>query len=283
MQSGSFSNAESRMKRPAESGGGAAWSRAVDIVRRLRSEHGCPWDREQTLVSLKAAFVEECCELLDAIESGDATGHLEELGDVLLHILLQARIREEEGVFSMDDVPAALAEKLIRRHPHVFAGASAADSAEVLKRWDRIKAEEKGERKNWHDGVPASLSALVRAHKLQARASKLGFDWSKVGEVFAKVNEEIEEVRRAVESGSSLRVREEAGDLLFAVVNLCRFLGVNGEDALHAATAKFVERLSAVEERLRARGMKISDCGSEELDKEWEAVKRSPKAERLGC
>ncbi len=263
-------------KRPA-SRQPSCWHLAAKIVRRLRGPAGCPWDREQTLQSLKAAFVEECCELLDAVERNDTAGHLEELGDVLLHILLQARIREEEGAFSMEDVPAALAEKLIRRHPHVFGDVKVSSAAEVLGRWEKIKAEEKSERKNWHDGVPHSLSALIRAHKLQSRASKLGFDWVKVGDVFAKVSEELEEMRKAVKSGNAKKIRDEGGDLLFAVVNLCRFLGVNGEDALHAATTKFVDRLSAVEERLRSAGRKISDCTLAELDSEWEKVKRRRK------
>src|ERR1035437_9885937 len=203
----------------------------LEIMRRLRAPGGCPWDREQTLDTLKPFLIEECYEVLDAIESGDPARHEEELGDVLLQVVFQAQLRTEAGQFGFDAVARRLAGKLIRRHPHVFADNKVADSADVLRNWEKIKAVEKrGERESAVDGVPRHLPALMKAHQVQSRAARVGFDWSAMHGVVAKIDEELAEVKAALASGNSAHVAEEIGDLLFSVVNLSRFQNLQAEE-----------------------------------------------------
>lgn len=249
-------------------------SRLVDTVARLRGERGCPWDREQTVESLKPYLVEETYELLDAIDSGDADRHAEELGDVLLQVVLQAQIRAEQAAFTIDDVAHRLCEKLIRRHPHVFGDTAVSDAQEVLRNWEIIKRREhNGTGRSALDGLPRHLPALQKAQRIQSRAARLGFDWPDAAGVLDKIVEEIEEVRRAADAEDAAGVAEEMGDLLFSIVNLCRFLGVDAEQALRAANAKFGARFRAVERRVQRAGGDMHKASLDELEAHWQAVK----------
>jgi tetrapyrrole methylase family protein / MazG family protein len=256
-------------------------ARLVDIVARLRAPGGCPWDRKQTLQSLKPQMLEECYELLDAVDSGDRAHHAEELGDLLLHIVLQAQIRSEQGAFSFDEVAHGIADKLIRRHPHVFGDVKVRGSRQVLKNWEAIKTREKGStRRSVLDGIPRRLPALLRAHRIQSRVARVGFDWEKIADVVAKVREEFGELDEAMARRRKREVQEELGDLLFALVNLSRFLDVNADEALQQANAKFAKRFAEVERRIRQKGRELKDCTLAEMDAEWEQVKRDSRRGR---
>ncbi len=253
----------------------------LEIMARMRAEGGCPWDREQTLDSLKQYLVEECYELLDAIESGEVDKHADELGDLLLQVVFQAQIRREQEKFTFGDVVNRLCEKLIRRHPHVFGPTKVSGSDEVLKNWEAIKALEKttgrpadaGEPPSVVGDIPRSLPALHKAHRLQQRLARVGFDWTHVHDVVAKIDEELAEVKQAIAAGNAERIREEIGDLLFAVVNLGRFQKLNSEEVLGRAVEKFARRVRAVERRARGEGRELADCSFAELDAHWNAVK----------
>jgi tetrapyrrole methylase family protein/MazG family protein len=247
----------------------------TDIMSRLRSEGGCPWDREQTLETLKQYLVEECYELIDAIDSGDCERHKDELGDVLLQVLFQSQIRKEEGEFGFDDVAENLAAKLVRRHPHVFGDVEANTPEEVLKRWEAIKAAEKPEssKRSCIGKIPRSLPALLKAQRVQGRVARVGFDWHKAEDVVAKIREETDEVAAELAGGSEERITEEIGDLLFAVVNLSRYKGINSELALEKAVNRFVDRFQQVEARIDRSGRKISECSLSEMEEHWEAAK----------
>lgn len=249
--------------------------RLLEVVARLRGEGGCPWDREQTLETLKPYLIEECYELIDAVDSGEIDKHREELGDVLLQILLHARIREEQGSFDFDKVADGLAEKLVRRHPHVFGDVSADTPDAVLKNWEAIKAAERGNgaAKSAVDGIPRHLPALQKAQRVQTRAARIGFDWAEVDGVLQKVEEEVHETREALDAGDERRVKEELGDLLFSIVNFSRHCGVDAEEALQAAVARFTDRFRGMEQRLRADGISPAECSLEDMDARWEAVK----------
>ena len=261
-----------------------ALDRLLDIVAQLRGPDGCPWDREQTLKSLKPYLIEEAYEVIDAIDNGDTAHHREELGDLLLQVALQAQIRTEQDDFNFDDVAHDLSEKLIRRHPHVFGDATAEDADAVRKKWDQIKAEEKGnEQRSILAGVPLHLPALQKAQRVQSRAARVGFDWDKVADVIAKVHEELEEAHEAMQAGDQEHLAEELGDLIFAVVNLSRFHGIRAEEALNATTAKFTRRFNEIETRMAARNRKLSDCTLEEMDAIWDDVKREERANSNGA
>lgn len=250
-------------------------NRLVEIVRILRSDSGCPWDREQTLDSLKQYFMEECYELLDAIDSGSAQKHEEELGDVLMHVLLQAQIRNETGDFDINDVAERISEKLIRRHPHVFSDTQVTGADDVLKNWEAIKAvEKKGERDSVLDGVPGIFPPLMKAQKLQTSAARVGFDWTDIKDVVAKVQEELDETVEAISGGNTAEITDEIGDLLFSAVNIARFMKIDSQYALNKASSRFIERFKAVEKRIKADGREIRDCTLAELDVHWEAVKK---------
>ena len=241
---------------------------------RLRGEGGCPWDREQTLNTLKPYLIEESYELIDAVDSGDLDRHREELGDVLLQVLLHSRIREEEGAFTFSDVAETLADKLIRRHPHVFGNVHADTPEAVLKNWEAIKsAETKDDDRCVIDGIPKHLPALQKAQRVQSRVARVGFDWPDIEGVWAKIEEEIQEAREAIASHDERRIEEELGDLLFSVVNLGRHKGVNAEAALQATAARFMDRFRRMEQRIRRSGGSLETCTPTELDREWEAVK----------
>jgi len=249
-------------------------STLLAVIHRLRGPDGCPWDREQTLATLRPFLLEECYELLDAIDGGDADHHAEELGDVLLQVLLQAQIRAEQGDFTFDDVATRLADKLVHRHPHVFGDRTVSGSDEVVRNWEALKADEKQERRSVLDGVPRHMPSLQRSQRIQSRAARVGFDWDEVDDVMAKIEEELGEIREAMAEGDDAHVEEEVGDLLFAVVNLSRFLKINAELALDRTVAKFITRFRSVEAGLAARGRSVQDATLAEMDALWDEAKR---------
>jgi MazG family protein len=248
------------------------------IVAALRAPNGCPWDQEQTHASLRAGLLEEAYEVTAAIDAADDANLREELGDLLLQVVFHAQIAEEEGRFAFDAVALGIAQKLVRRHPHVFAGESAADSAEVLVRWEEIKRQERGgaAEESALDGVSPGLPALQYAAKIQKRAAKVGFDWQEAQPVLEKIREELAEVEADLQAG--LPMEEELGDLLFAVVNLARKLEVDAEVALSGATRKFGRRFRGVEELARKRGIGMAGSPLEALDQLWDEVKAAEKS-----
>jgi MazG family protein len=246
-----------------------SFARLQGIVHRLRAPDGCPWDHEQTHASLKPHLLEECYELLEAIDVGDDALLKEELGDLLLQVALHSQIAAEEGRFTLDDVAAEIADKLVRRHPHVFGEQRLPDSEAVLKQWDQLKRTEKSERRSALDGVPRPLPALARAQKIQGKAARVGFDWEDPQGAWAKVHEEVAEVTAA----GPEEVAEEIGDLLFAVVNYARKRKVDAEQALLGATRKFAVRFSAMEALAVKRRLNLDDLSLAGLDELWEEVK----------
>lgn len=262
-----------------------AMDRLLDLMARLRAPGGCPWDREQTPATLKPQMLEECYEVLEAIDGGSAKHLTEELGDLLLHIVFQAQIAREAGLFTFADVAAGIAEKLVRRHPHVFGDEKVTDAADTIALWHRLKKTEKPERESALDGVPRSLPALMRAEALQKKARNVGFDWPDVRGSLEKVREEIAEVTAEMETDSAFtaankstfsvtpEMAEELGDLLFSIVNLTRHLKLDAEQLLTGANDKFARRFRAVEERIKARGKVVNECTLEELDAAWNEVK----------
>ena len=258
---------------------GAAFERLVELMRTLRSEEGCAWDREQTLESLRPFVIEETYEVVDAIDRGDADGLRDELGDFLLEAVFLAQISHERGDFHIVDSLRAICDKLVRRHPHVFgdeAGGAPPTAGDVKRRWEAIKADEQqaaGREPSLLGAIPESLPALLRAYRLGRRAATVGFDWSGPGGVEAKVAEELAEVAAARDGGTRGAVEEEIGDLLFSVANLARHLDVDPESALRAANRKFTERFAVLEARLRDRGVALRDASLDEMEAEWRRIK----------
>jgi uncharacterized protein YabN with tetrapyrrole methylase and pyrophosphatase domain len=232
-------------------------SRLKEIVARLRAPDGCPWDREQTHESLRAALVEECYEAVEAIEKSDDANLREELGDLLLHVVMHAHMAGERRAFTFEEVVEGICEKLIRRHPHVFGDTAAENSTEVLRQWEQIKRAEKGERASIMDGLPAALPGLMRAQNAQKKAARVGFDWDDAEGV----------------SGAARPIEEEVGDLLFTMVNLARKLQVDGETALAGSTRKFVARFRHVEAAVSAQGRRIEDSSPAEMNALWDEAK----------
>jgi tetrapyrrole methylase family protein/MazG family protein len=261
--------------------------RLVEIMRILRSPEGCPWDHKQTLTTLKDHLVEESHEVLDAIDSGDRGKLCEELGDLLLQIVFQAQIASEERAFAFDDVARSIADKLVRRHPHVFGDTKVSGAEEVLKNWEQIKKSEKGDPPSQRgsgearrprsalEGIPKSLPALHKAHLIQQRAARVGFEWENAEGALDKLDEEVGEIREAVTGGDGKKIGEELGDLIFAAVNVSRFFGHNPEDLLHQTIAKFTRRFQHIEDTVHARGKSMSDCSLAELDSIWEEAKKN--------
>ncbi len=241
-----------------------------DVIARLRAPDGCPWDREQTHLSLRANLLEEAYEVLEALDREDAEALCEELGDLMMQIALHAQIAAERGEFTLAEVVQRIIAKLRRRHPHVFAGAVVADAAEVLAQWQRLKEEERGEEETALAGVPRSSPALAQAQALQSRAARLGFDWPELQGVVAKVAEEIRELEAAPDAEER---EKELGDLLFALVNLSRWLGIEAESALRGANDRFRSRFATMERLARGRGMTLSELTLAELDALWEEAK----------
>ncbi len=249
----------------------------VDVIATLRSENGCPWDREQTHETLKSTLIEETYETLEAIDAGDPKKLEEELGDLLLNIMLQAQIAAEHEDFDVYGVIETLTEKLIRRHPHVFGDVNVSDSDEVLKNWEAIKRSESGyeDRKSVLDGIPNALPTLLRAQKIQNRAARVGFDWDDLTDVVAKVEEELEEVKASINAAETEATAMELGDLLFAIVNLCRFMEIQAEETLRQANRKFMWRFKWMEAELERRGTNFEAQDLESLDAIWEAAKKA--------
>jgi MazG family protein len=251
---------------------GAALAELVAVMKRLLAPDGCPWDREQTLATLEPFLLEETYELLEAMGSGVPADHCEELGDLLFQIVFQTEIQTAKGHFTIDDVARGIAEKLIRRHPHVFADTKVSGSTEVLANWAEIKKQEKGRRRTL-EGVPVALPALARAEKLTSRAAQVGFDWPDAVGPRGKIDEELREVDLALAAGDLDAARGEIGDLLFSVVNLARKVGIDAESALRGTTDRFERRFEFIEDRLAEQGRSPADASLEEMDELWTRAK----------
>jgi XTP/dITP diphosphohydrolase/tetrapyrrole methylase family protein/MazG family protein/ATP diphosphatase len=254
----------------------------VSILERLRAPGGCPWDREQKLEELRAYVVEEAYELAEAITARDMDNLREEAGDLLLQIVFVASIAKESGAFDIEDVVSTVREKLIRRHPHVFGDVSVSGSDDVLRNWERIKQEERREKKGNTSvlaGVPKGLPPLLKAYRIQDKAAHAGFDWrdDDTEPLFAKLNEEIGELHEAVANGIPDAVEDELGDLLFMTVNLARRLKVNPDAALSRACGKFSARLRKVEREAEDRGLQLSECSPEKLNEFWNRAKETER------
>jgi tetrapyrrole methylase family protein/MazG family protein len=259
---------------------GKGFDELIEIVARLRGEGGCPWDREQTHQSLKSFLLEETYELLEAIERGEAGEMEEELGDLLQQVVFHCQIASEGGRFDTEKVLSRLKEKLVRRHPHVFADKVFADSAAVLRHWVKTKAGEskggKSDRRRSSLGeVPRTMPALARAQKLTERASYFGFDWSEAEPVWRKVEEEWNELKEASKSGSRERISEEMGDLFFSLVNLSRHLDLQAEEALAQSIDRFLERFQYIEDKLREKGKGLEESSLEEMNALWDEAKKA--------
>jgi MazG family protein len=271
---------------------GVRFDRLVEIMQALRAPDGCPWDREQTHASLRPFVLEETYEVLDAIESGSAATLREELGDYLYEAVFLAQISEEAGQFSIADAIQSICDKLVRRHPHVFArdteDGQPVTSQQVIEKWETMKARERAAatvgdqpRKTTLSGVPKTLPSLLRAYEISARAAAVGFDWTRATDVIDKIEEEVAEVRREVESGATgdlSRAEEEMGDLLFAIANLSRKLGIEPEAALRRANDKFTRRFEAMERALGEQGKSFGDVSLDQMEVEWQRVKALSEA-----
>lgn len=270
---------------------GEWFEKLAAVQARLRAPDGCPWDREQTHASLRTYLIEEAYEVLEALESGDDAKFAEEMGDLLLQIVFHSEIAREEGRFSVSDVIREVHDKMVRWHPHVFGEKRAKNTAEVLKKWEQIKKEERAAagKKNGDgskqeekagsllDGVSRALPAALEGFQLTRHAARIGFDWDSVEGVFVKMNEEAEELRRALRAKDAKKTEEEMGDLLFAAVNLARFLHVDPEIALKKANVKFSTRFRQMEQQAAKSGKALADVPREKMEEFWETAKRSEK------
>ncbi len=251
------------------------FSRLVEVVDRLRGEGGCPWDKAQTHDSVKPYLIEEAFEVIEALEAHDDSAFCEELGDVLLHIVFHARIAAERGAFDIEDISRGIVEKLITRHPHVFADGSAKTAGEVLEEWERIKLREKKAkrgRSSLLEGLPISMPSLLVAQRIQEKASRIGFDWPNIEPVWDKVREEFAELEKAYISRDFDEIESELGDFLFSITNLARFLDISSEMALRKTIAKFTRRFSYVERMVKEKG--LDRPGLDVLDVFWEEAKQ---------
>jgi len=276
---------DAQLPAPKETAG-EKFEALLDIMRRLRAPGGCPWDREQTHASLRPFVLEETYEVLEAIDAGDIDDLREELGDYFYEAVFLAQISEEANHFTIGDAIDAICEKLVRRHPHVFARQSDEEpitTGQVIERWETMKARER-EAKGQDDtpakttlsGVPKTLPSLLRAYEISSRAAAVGFDWAKAADVLDKIEEEVAEVRREVESGATghlSRAEEEMGDLLFAITNLSRKLGIEPEGALRRANEKFTKRFDAMERAFAGRGKILTEVALDAMEEEWQRVK----------
>jgi MazG family protein len=258
---------------------GEAFQRLVDIMQRLRGPGGCPWDREQTIHSLRGFVLEETYEVLDAIDNSDHETLRGEIGDLLFEGVFLAQVESDEGRFTVADSLREIAEKLIRRHPHVFEAAGGIDTpGKVVEQWEQIKAREQtdaGKKRALLSGVPKSMPALLRAHEIGTRVAAVGFDWAKTTDVVDKIEEEAAELRHAVAHESPERAEEEMGDLLFSIANLARKLGIEPESALRKANDKFTKRFAALEATFEQRGGSVHGATLEQMEEVWGEVKRS--------
>ncbi len=253
---------------------GKELDRFVDIVARLRAPGGCPWDREQNNKSILSCLLDEAYEFFEAVDQNDNEKMTEELGDLLLQVVLHAQIARDEGRFDLEDVARDIADKLIRRHPHVFGDVSVGSSTEVIHNWERIKKMEKQERTYLVDDIPDALPALFKAEKIQRRVAKVGFDWKDITPVLDKVEEEFREFREALTSGDRANAEEELGDILFALVNVGRHDRISAEDALRVTVNKFARRFRFIEDRYKELGKDIHAAPLTEMDAFWEESKK---------
>lgn len=252
------------------------------IMDTLREPGGCPWDREQSYATLRNYLLEECYEVVEALDDEDPHALREELGDLLFQIVFLSRLAKEEGHFTAHEVVRGISEKMVRRHPHVFGSERADTSAQVLRNWEEIKRRERegapgAAGPSVLAGIPRSLPALLKAQRLGTKAARVGFDWGRDADVLDKVEEEIEEMRRALEAGEPGAIREELGDVLFSLVMLGRRLGVDAEEALERTNRKFQTRFEEIERELSTRGVKVEEAGFELLDQLWEESKGSAR------
>jgi len=269
-----MSETGSQVKRETEKCATDAFSGLLEIMRTLRGDNGCPWDREQTLESLKPYVIEETYEVLEAIDKGDSTSLKEELGDLLLQVVFLTRLAEESGEFTMDDVIGGISEKLVRRHPHVFGDEKKDTADEVLKSWASIKIDENRER-SILEGVPLHMPALLRAHRVTEKAARVGFDWSSIDQVYSKLEEELKEFEDALAMKDREKMEDELGDVIFSLVNIARFLELNPEEALKKTVRKFVGRFMYIEESLKNLGIDIRDAGIDDMERLWLEAKAS--------
>ncbi len=246
----------------------------VSLARRLRAPGGCPWDREQTLGSLRAYVLEEAYEVIQAIELGDTEGLIEELGDFLFQVVFISQIASEEGKFDVGDVTQRLHDKLVRRHPHVFGEKKAKDAADALRTWNAEKLKEKKGKPGLEE-IPRAMPSLMRAQRVGEKAARVGFDWSDASSALAKVKEELLELEMEMEAEEKNRSREEWGDLVFSIVNLARHLDIDAETMSHWAIEKFIERFSRFEEKARTGEKEINALSMEQMDEIWEEVKKT--------
>lgn len=246
----------------------------AEIAAYLRSENGCPWDKEQDSMSLRKYLIEETYETIDAIESGDPAKIVEELGDLFYQVYAHAQIASEKNQFTIDDVAKGISAKLIRRHPHVFGEETITTGEAVADRWENIKKKEKAGKESILSGVPVHLPALLKAYRVQEKTSRIGFDWSNINGVEDKLEEEIAEFRAAVANKNDEEIFEELGDVLFTIVNLSRFLKIDPEDALQQSIKKFTNRFTHVEKRAHEMNRDLKDMTLEEMDRLWDEAKR---------
>lgn len=253
-----------------------AFEQIVDIVDTLMGENGCPWDKAQTRETLKPYIVEESYEVLEALDEGNPEKIMDELGDLLYQILFHAKIASLKNEFDMADVIRAISEKMVRRHPHIFAEGKLDTPDQVIHQWEEIKKKEKHNRhrESVLDGVPRHLPGLMRAQKLQKKAAKHGFDWDKIEEVFAKLDEEIAEFKEAVLGGKNEDIQDELGDILFALVNIARFKKIDAEEALRGTNGKFVRRFRHIEREVAKKGKELKDTPLDELERYWQEAKK---------
>ncbi len=251
------------------------------LMRRLRAPGGCPWDREQTRSSLKPYIIEEAYEVTEAIDSGNVDHIKEELGDLLLQVVFVSQMAEEAGEFTMADVIQGISDKLVRRHPHVFGDEIRETARDVLNNWEAIKVEEKKKKgsSSLLEGVPIHMPALLRAHRITEKASRVGFDWTTLEEVFKKLEEELAEFEEAVRGKDPARMEDELGDVIFALVNVGRFLEVNPEEALKKTISRFISRFSYIEKGLGDEGVDLREAGLEAMEKLWNEAKGIEKAQ----
>ena len=266
---------------PSESAG-ARFDQLVDIMRTLRSPDGCPWDREQTLSSLRPFLLEEAYEVLDAIDRGDTAALRDELGDLVFEAVFLAQLCAENDQFTIADALASVTNKLIRRHPHVFGDGdergSVTTAEDVKRRWEEIKADERAEAghpPSLLGSIPVTLPALLRAYRIGKRAATVGFDWRRPEDVMKKVDEEFGELREAVEDGVTAKIEEEMGDVLLAMANLARHVGVEPEAALGRATRKFSQRFAALEQHFQERRVPLRDVPMDDMEREWARIKQT--------
>lgn len=248
-------------------------SKLVEIIEKLRSKKGCPWDKKQTRESLKPYLIEEAYEVLEAIEENDPVKIKEELGDLLFQIIFHCQIAKEKKEFDLNDVIESISQKMVSRHPHVFGKAECNTPEEVIKQWEVLKKKEGKLRNSILEGVPRSMPSLLRAHRLQKRAAQAGFDWEKLEDVLVKLDEEIAEFKDAIKNGNKELIEEEFGDILFMLVNLSRFIGINPEDAHRKTISKFIHRFRYIEMKAAEQGKELSEMTLKEMDELWDEAK----------